>query len=248
MLVLYTQWDETPTRLSLQSFMPQGRDIPDITGKRTAKQNDKVVQSELSLGFLVVSDGQPMYIAGELPCLLQAVEACTAECYGAALDRQCQLAFFAALRPLFKVVVRACTTDRDAANIRLQNFWRATDQTCGHLAFPCEVHNLSTAAGRSLRVLDRDVSGCIALAVAMQQAGVVALCRRAFEQALESCDFLDRIPGGHVQATDSEVVKQTQVVGHLVARLLGFVRPPEAHSEHLREWASLCQGAALREC
>jgi hypothetical protein len=192
-LVTYLQWDETPTQLNLDDFL-NGQGIgPTVQPQsKHSKQTAKVVQTEFSFGLLLMIDGRPTFISGELPCILAVVEKCNSECYGACLDFQTKIELLRDLRPHFEMVIHSATTDRDSANLRLQRAWMHADPHTPHLYLPCQIHCLSTVQGKSLSTLDRDVSGTIALAVAMQPGRAVLTFRAALATSLEK--FIDVFP------------------------------------------------------
>ena len=144
-----------------------------------------MLQTEFAVALLLRINGKAVLVSGELPCTLQVMEACTGECLGEAVSRQTYLPVLQALRPHFPIVVDCTTTDSHPGNLRwLRSLAHAFPER-PQLCLPCFIHRISSAQGRSLAVLDRDVSGCISLALSMQPAGSVARLRSILADVIE---------------------------------------------------------------
>ena len=85
-LIVYTQWDETPTQLNIHDMLG----IP-ATTQRVSSSNKsvaKVVQTELTIGLLIEIDDKSIYVSGDLPCPLLVIEKGNSECYQSAIRKQ----------------------------------------------------------------------------------------------------------------------------------------------------------------
>ena len=206
--IQYTLWDETPLQMrsktlqvgehhcnpELLSYSP---DAVQSSGGDLSRGVCKVVQTETELALVVRDKLSGVYTLLRVPlvCPLLIVDRTTGETILACQVEQTYVHSLDALVEKFPMRIDATTSDRAASNLKCEEglYRRHPDRL--RLNLPCAIHCCATAQGRAYAPVDTDISGIIAMALAMKPGGAVGQFRAAIRLVLESSvEFHDRPP------------------------------------------------------
>ncbi|CAE7264368.1 unnamed protein product, partial [Symbiodinium microadriaticum] len=174
------RYDETPLRVKLHCS-----DI-DPLAPGFEKAVTKILQTQFSLAFLMKSPaGRHQMVHGTVPTYLQGMDRNTAESIMACeLDLEDLVPELKRVSRMFSHRVQHAVTDRYAANIKAELAMNAGDDAgdeggwiLSHMF--CKSHMIAQVLTKCTALLDSDISGLIALALAMQHAGSVQQLRKA---------------------------------------------------------------------
>ena len=170
------RYDETPLRVKLHCS-----DV-DPLAPGFEKAVTKVLQTQFSLAFLMKSPaGRYQVVHGAVPTYLQGMDRNTSECIMACeLDLEDLAPELKRASRMFAVRIQHAVTDRYSANIKAELAMNADDKDGWILSHMfCKSHMIAQVLTKCTALLDSDISGVIALALAMQHAGSVQQLRKA---------------------------------------------------------------------
>ena len=214
------RYDETPLRVAV-----------DVSGERVSGQTTaKVMQSELSVTLLVQDlsrrgshDFATFHV--NLPTWLQALEKTTADITKASQDslQQALLPELERWSHLFDTSVSLSNTDRFTGNFRAEKAMARDAPGWLSNHYGCDVHAAARVVKHQLLPVDGHISGMIAAALAMSEAGSC----RVFRGCLESV-IADRLVVV-VEPPQEELMRRTIAVLDL------FLKPDAQGSQPYRK-------------
>ena len=155
----------------MQRLIPQNR----------KPQVAKCLQLEYHIVLVVrgaSTGGDWVTLHGELPIPLVSVDRCTSETMHTSIQHGTFLPGWAALAPHFPMFLRAMTTDGASYFRKYKAAHTRLHPESTPLDSERDVHNWNTTLGKSIKVLEQDLSGSIALCLAaMQPAGEASRLR-----------------------------------------------------------------------
>ena len=166
------KYDETPLRIRLRSVKD--------SSKEKEKSVSKILQTLFSVRMLMRSPtGEYQILQGIVPTYLQALDKNSAEnLMSAQLDLEDVIPEMAAVSKLFPLKIQHPVTDRCAANTRCELGIAAQDPTWVLAHQYCRSHKIAQVQTKAVSLAESNISGLLALALSMQQAGSTADMRK----------------------------------------------------------------------
>jgi hypothetical protein len=179
----YVLGDETPTACKVRdprSAKGSGREaiyagLLDAAGpKRKRPDVAKVFQLACHVVFVVkgsATGNQWVMIHGEMAVPLATMDRVTAESVHAVVEGRLHIPGFNLLAEFFPLFLKGVTTDAAGYNKRYRKAFDRLYPECLKWENDCDIHTWNNALGASLSTLDTDISGCIAVAIALEPSG-----------------------------------------------------------------------------
>ena len=180
LMIKKRRYDETPSKIT----------IPTNEGDTAPKESAtaKIMQSEFSLRFLWQDTHSGSYhsCCMQIPTWLQVMDRTTAEVTKATqLEIERTVADLERLSHMYELSVSLVNTDRYASNMKAERSISQDQPTFVHCHYGCDAHAAARVVSHQFKKIDPHISGMIASALAMQEAGSTKVFQECISQILE---------------------------------------------------------------
>lgn len=187
-LILLTKkrrYDETPSKIRIPD---DGDVIGKTQGQASASSAAKVMQSEMRLSLLMQDKKtlEFLNLRFSVPTWLQLMDRTTAEVTAATQrDIEATMPQLTAFAAQFKFRASLVNTDRYTANFKAERAMALEQPSFLHSHYGCDVHAAARAITKQTRAVDGHISGMVAGALAMAEAGSTTEVRECLSQVLD---------------------------------------------------------------
>lgn len=182
LLLKKRRYDETPSKIAIETQGAQG----ETASKESATA--KIMQSEFSLRFLWqdLRSGSYHSYCMQIPTWLQVMDRTTAEVTKATqLEIESAVADLERLSHMYEMNVSLINTDRYASNMKAERSIAQEQPTFVSAHYGCDAHAAARVVSHQFKKIDSHISGMIAGALAMQEAGSTKVFQECISQILE---------------------------------------------------------------
>lgn len=180
LMIKKRRYDETPSKIT----------IPTHEGDTAPKESAtaQIMQSEFSLRFLWQDLHSGSYHSWciQIPTWLQVMDRTTAEVTRATqIEIERTVADLERLSNMYELSVSLVNTDRYASNMKAERSIAHDQPKFVHCHYGCDAHAAARVVSHQFKKIDPHISGMIASALAMQEAGSTKVFQECISQILE---------------------------------------------------------------